>query len=44
MEIIGYREEYKEDCKDLLVELEEYIVSIDEDNLDQVGEHYREKC
>ncbi|MBR6949205.1 MAG: GNAT family N-acetyltransferase [Bacilli bacterium] len=43
MEIIEYREEYKEDCKDLLVELEEYIVSIDEDNLDQVGEHYREK-
>ena len=43
MEIIEYKEEYREDCKDLLVELEEYIVSIDEDNLDQVGFEYREK-
>ena len=43
MEIIEYRDEFKEDCKDLLVELEEYIVSIDEDNLDQVGIEYRDK-
>ena len=43
MEIIEYREEFEEDCKDLLVELEEYIVSIDNDNLDQVGNEYREK-
>lgn len=43
MKIIEYKEEYREDCKDLLVELEEYIVSIDEDNLDQVGFEYREK-
>ena len=43
MEIIEYNKKYEEDCKDLLVELEEYIVSIDEDELDQVGENYREK-
>ena len=42
MEIIEYNDKYKEDCKDLLVELEEYIVSIDKDNLDQVGKNYRE--
>ena len=42
MEIIEYNEKYKEDCKDLLVELEEYIVSIDEDHLDKVGKDYRE--
>lgn len=43
MKIIEYQDKYKEDCKDLLVELEEYIVSIDEDHLDQVGIDYREK-
>ncbi len=43
MKIIEYDEKYKEDVKDLLVELEEYIVSIDEDNLDIVGKDYREK-
>lgn len=43
MQIIEYNGKYKEDCKDLMVELEEYIVSIDEDNLDQVGKNYREK-
>ena len=43
MEIIEYNEKYLEDAKDLLVELEEYIVSIDKDNLDQVGTDYREK-
>ena len=42
MEIIEYDDKFKEDCKDLLVELEEYIVSIDEDQLDQVGKDYRE--
>ena len=41
--IIEYEEKYLEDVKDLLVELEEYLVSIDEDNLDQVHEEYREK-
>ena len=43
MEIIEYDKKYEEDAKDLLVELEEYIVSIDQDELDQVGEEYREK-
>ena len=42
MKIIEYQDKYLEDCKDLLVELEEYIVSIDEDQLDQVGKNYRE--
>lgn len=41
--IIEYDEKYIEDVKDLMVELEEYIVSIDKDELDQVGENYREK-
>ena len=31
MKIIEYNKKYDEDIKDLLVELEEYIVSIDED-------------
>ena len=43
MKIIEYKEAYREDCKDSLVELEEYFVPIDEDNLDQVGFEYREK-
>lgn len=43
MKIIEYEDVYLEDVRDLLVELEEYIVTIDEDNLDQVGEEYREK-
>ena len=41
--IIEYSEKYKEDCKDLLVELEEYICGIDEDHLDHVHSEYREK-
>ena len=43
MKIIEYEEKYLEDVRDLLVELEEYIVSIDKDNLDQVHPEYREK-
>ena len=43
MEIIEYNDRYVEDVKKLLVELEEYIVSIDQDNLDQVGKDYKEK-
>ena len=43
MEIIEYKEEYLEDVKDLLVELEEYIISIDQDNLDTIHPDYREK-
>ena len=43
MEIIEYSEKYLEDVKDLLVELEEYIISIDEDHLDQLHPDYRDK-
>ena len=43
MQIIEYEDKYLEDVKDLLVELEEYIVSIDKDNLDHVHSEYREK-
>lgn len=42
-EIIEYKEKYLEDVKDLLVELEEYIISIDEDNLDRLHPDYRDK-
>ena len=34
MKIIEYEDKYLEDVKDLLVELEEYIVSIDKDAFD----------
>ena len=43
MKIIEYEEKYLEDVKDLLVELEEYILTIDEDNLDQLHPDYRDK-
>ena len=43
MQIIEYEDKYLEDVKDLLVELEEYIISIDEDNLDQLHPDYRDK-
>ena len=43
IKIIEYDKKYLEDIRDLLVELEEYIVSIDEDELDQVHPEYREK-
>ncbi len=43
MRIIEYSNKYLEDVRDLLVELEEYIVSIDKDELDQVHPEYREK-
>ena len=43
MQIIEYEEKYLEYVKDLLVELEEYILSIDEDNLDQLHPDYRDK-
>ena len=43
MTIIEYSDKYLEDVKDLLVELEEYILSIDKDNLDQLHPEYREK-
>lgn len=43
VEFIEYSEKYLEDVRDLLVELEEYILSIDKDNLDQLHPEYREK-
>ena len=43
MQIIEYQEKYLEDVKDLLVELEEYILSIDKDELDQLHKDYRDK-
>ena len=43
MKIIEYDDKYLEDVKDLLVELEEYILSIDKDNLDQLHTEYRDK-
>ena len=43
MKIIEYEEKYLEDVRDLLTELEEYIVSIDEDELDCVHPEYHEK-
>ena len=43
MEIIEYQNKYLEDVRDLLVELEEYIVEIDDDHLDMLHKDYREK-
>lgn len=43
MKIIEYEDKYLEDVKDLLGELEEYILTIDEDELDQLHPDYREK-
>lgn len=43
MEIIEYEDKYLEDVRDLLTELEEYIVAIDKDELDQVHPEYHEK-
>ena len=43
MKIIEYEDKYLEEVKDLLVELEEYILSIDGDNLDQLHPEYRDK-
>lgn len=43
MQIIEYQEKYLEDVRDLLVELEEYIISIDKDELDRIHPEYREK-
>ena len=43
MKILEYEEKYLDDVRDLLTELEEYIVSIDKDNLDQVHPEYHDK-
>lgn len=41
--IIEYNDKYLEDVKDLLVELEKYIISVDKDTLDQLHLEYRNK-
>ena len=43
MKIVEYSDKYLEDVKDLLVELEEYILTIDKDKLDQLHPDYRDK-
>lgn len=43
MTIIEFEDKYLEDVKDLLVELEEYILTIDKDELDQLHPDYRDK-
>ena len=43
IKIIEYEAKYLEDIKNLLVELEEYILTIDKDNLDQLHPEYRDK-
>ena len=43
MKIIEYSPKYLNDVKELLVELEEYIISIDKDNLDILHPEYKEK-
>ena len=43
MEIIEYEDKYLEDVRDLLIELEEYLVSIDKDELDMVHPEYHDK-
>ena len=43
MKIIEYNNKFLENIKDLLTELEEYIISIDKDGLDRLHEDYHEK-
>ncbi len=43
MKIIEYEEKYLDDVRNLLTELEEYLVSIDKDNLDIVHPDYHKK-
>ena len=43
MQIIEYEEKYLDDVKKLLVELEQYIVEIDEDKLDRLHPDYKDK-
>ncbi len=43
MKIIEHEETYLENVQDLLVELEEFILTIDEDELDQLHPDYRDK-
>ena len=41
--IIEYNEKYKEEVKDLLIELQEYIVSIDQEKYNIITKEYRDK-
>ena len=43
IKIIEYEDKYLNDVRDLMTELEEYLVSIDKDNLDRVHPEYHEK-
>ena len=43
MEIIEYDDKYLEDVRDLLTELEEYLISIDKDELDTLHPEYHDK-
>lgn len=43
MQIVEYEDKYLENVRDLLTELEEYIVSIDKDEVNQVHSEYHEK-
>lgn len=43
MKIIEYEDKYLNDIRDLLTELEEYLVSIDKDHLDRIHQEYHEK-
>ena len=43
MKIIDYSNQYDEDIKDLLVELQEYIVEIDKEKYNILTDEYREK-
>ena len=43
MKVVEYEDKYLEDVRDLLVELEEYIISIDKDHLDRLHPEYRDK-
>lgn len=44
MEIIEYKDEYSESVKDLLVELQEYIASIDKESYNIVTKEFREEA
>ena len=43
MNIVEYESKYDEQIKDLLVELQEYLVKIDDWNTQVIKEHYREE-
>ena len=43
IKVIAYEDKYLEDVRDLLVELEEYLISIDKDGLDRMHANYGEK-